>query len=102
MAEIPLRVAKEAPFALGDVYYNDHLKDWVVVLPLDIHFALNTSSGDCPHHGNVGRHRCWNVSGDEGLAHGDASKLTLTPSILAEHWKGTIHGFITDGKWRDC
>lgn len=109
MTEIPLRVVKEGPFSPGDVYYNDHFGDWVIVLPIpgttnrDIHFALNTPAyPDCPHN-RRDRHRCWEITGDEGLANGDTSKLTLRPSILVEYDPGkSIHGYVTDGKWIDC
>lgn len=113
MTEKQLRVLPkgfEGELTAGDVYYADFLKDWIICLPYPepkqyrefIEFALNTCATGCPH-GLKERHRCWTVSGDKELESGDISKLTLTPSILIEYDPGkSIHGYVTNGVWRDC
>ncbi|MGH2611729.1 MAG: hypothetical protein ACRDFB_01615 [Rhabdochlamydiaceae bacterium] len=97
----------------GDIYYAEYLKDWYICLPIPIEdqnqyrkfveFALNTvASNGCPHN-NRERHRCWTITGDKELEGGDASKLTLMPSILLTYDpEKTIHGFVTNGKWKSC
>lgn len=97
---------------IGDVYYAEYLKDWKICLPVPIdkrgipfiEFALNTpASSGCSHPERPNFHRCWSITGDKELEQGDASKLTLHPSILIEYDPNkTIHGFVTNGVWRDA
>jgi len=96
----------------GDVYYDDYIKDWRVCLPIRepnrflpfIEFALNTCASSCTKHPDKPNpHRCWDISGDKELDNGDASKLTVHPSILIEYDPGkSIHGYITNGIWKEC
>ncbi len=114
MAEIPLKVRpKEYTGSLtaGDVYYAEYLKDWKICLPIPdpkeympfVEFALNTCASSCSHPQKPNPHRCWDVTGDEELENGDASKLTIHPSILIQYdTNKTIHGFIINGVWRDA
>lgn len=112
--EIKLRVLPKdhkGPLQPGDVYYADYLKDWKICLPIPdpkqympfVEFALNTcASSECGHPERPNRHRCWAITGDKELENGDATKLTIHPSILIEYDPGkSIHGFVTNGVWRD-
>lgn len=112
MTELPLKVRPkdfDGPLKAGDVYYADYLKDWKVCLPIPdpveympfVEFALNTCSSEpCSHPERPNPHRCWNITGDKELEKGDATKLSIQPSILIEYNPGkSIHGFITNGVW---
>ena len=101
----------QGELSAGDVYYADFLKDWMICLPIPIQdqnqyrqfveFALNTCASTCPH-GRKDRHRCWDISGDKELENGDATKLTIYPSILLTYEPNkSIHGFVTNGVWRE-
>ncbi|MDE1868130.1 MAG: hypothetical protein KGI08_10540, partial [Thaumarchaeota archaeon] len=88
----------------GDIYYAGYLKDWKICLPIPdpvaympfVEFALNTCASTCSHAEKPNPHRCWEVTGDKELENGDASKLTIRPSILIEYNPNkTIHGFVT-------
>lgn len=115
MAETKLRALPKdfnGELSPGDIYYAEYLKDWKICLPAPtdkrgvpfIEFALNTpASSGCSHPESPNYHRCWQISGDQELDKGDASKLTIHPSILIEYDPGkSIHGFVTNGIWRDA
>ena len=115
MAEVKLKALPKGytgSLSAGDVYYAEYLQDWKICLPIPdpkqympfVEFALNTcASSYCPHPQRPSPHRCWSITGDKELEQGDASKLTIHPSILIEYDPGkSIHGFVTNGIWRDC
>ena len=115
MIEIKLRALPkdfDGELSPGDVYYANYLKDWIICLPIPnstpqrpfVEFALNTiASNGCPHEDKkTVRHRCWQITGDVELENGDASKLTISPSILMEYDPGMkIHGWIRNGVWSE-
>lgn len=114
MSETKLRVIPQdhsGPLSPGDIYYADYIKDWKICLPIPdpkqympfVEFMLNTCASNCQHPEKPNQHRCWKITGDKELEQGDASKLTITPSIKIEYDPGKIiHGFVTNGVWRDA
>lgn len=114
MPETKLRVLPKdhkGPLSPGDIYYAEYLKDWKICLPIPdpkaympfVEFALNTCASSCTHPQAPNPHRCWDIKGDAELENGDASKLTIHPSILIEYDpEKSIHGFVTNGIWKDC
>jgi len=111
--ELKLRVLPKGfkgQLQAGDIYYAEYLQDWKICLPIPdpkaymqfVEFALNTCASRCPHPDKPNPHRCWDITGDKELENGDVSKLTIHPSILIEYDPDkTIHGFVTNGIWRE-
>jgi hypothetical protein len=102
MAEVQLRVRPESeqgPLNPGDIYYHDGAWHACLPCPWEDFSGLHIQEVPINHLAKNG----WQVTGLEGLARGDASQLTVSPSILMTHYDGRqIHGFITNGVWRDC